>query len=499
MWQKVKSFLLHNTSTRQTVAKNTFWLSVSNFGGRLIRAGIIIYAARILGAHGWGIFNYGVTLVAFLTTFSDIGINSILTRETAKEAGGAQRAEILSTSFIIKLILIVLGVVVIFFVAPHFSRSSEVSAIIPLVAFIFIFDTLREFGFSLTRAMEKMEWEAALFTLTNIAILVAGFIFLKVSPTVNSFALAYALGTGIGAIATLITLRQQFKSAFTHFSRKLIRPIFTSAWPFAISGILGALMINMDVLLIGIFKSAEDVGYYSAANRVIQVIYILPTIIALSVLPIFSRLARQEVNQMQPILEKVLGFLLACALPITIGGIILGRPLVELLFGAGYLQAVSSFQVLCITLLINFCAIILANVIFSYDKQKSLIAYAAIGGFVNVALDLVLIPRFGIVGSAWATLIAQFLSNAYLWRKTKSIVSFKIAPHLKRVIPASVAMGVATYYFNSLHTPVLINIILSGAIYAFLLFVLKEPLIKDITLLSSQNFSSRIGTKTDTF
>jgi O-antigen/teichoic acid export membrane protein len=486
MWRKVKSFLLHNTSTRQTVAKNTFWLSVSNFGGRLIRAGLVIYAARVLGAHGWGIFNYAITLMAFFGLFSDVGINSILTREASKESGGMKRLELLSTSFAIKLALIVLTVTLILFAIPHFSRSAEVIAILPIASLIFIFDTLRDFGFSITRSMEKMEWEASLFLVTNTAILIAGIISLRIFPTVSSFAWAYAIGTGVGSLATMIVLWQELKNIFRYFSRKLIRPIFTSAWPFAISGILGTLMINTDVILIGLFKSAEDVGYYSAANKTIQIIYLLPMIAAISLLPTLSRLAGQEKGRMREVLEKVMGLSFILAMPLSIGGILLGKPIIALLFGQAYVNATLSFQILCLTLLVDFSVVILTNVIFVYDQQKSLIIYAALGGFANVALDLFLIPKFGIAGSAWATFIAQCISNSYLWYRVKSIVDFRIFYRLKVIIPASLGMGIVAFLLNLIATPVLLTITAAGLFYALLLYLLKEPFLKDLKLFTSR-------------
>ena len=85
MLQKLKSFLFTNTSTRQTIAKNTFWLAISNIGGRLLRSIVIIYAARVLGANGWGVFSYAISLATFLTIFIDFGINAILIKESSQE------------------------------------------------------------------------------------------------------------------------------------------------------------------------------------------------------------------------------------------------------------------------------------------------------------------------------------------------------------------------------------------------------------------------------
>jgi len=90
------------------VAKNTFWLTVSNFGGRLIKAVIIIYAARALGTDGYGVFSYAMTLAGFLSLFVDPGVNGILIRDAGK-AGEEERREIFGTMFVMKLFLISLG------------------------------------------------------------------------------------------------------------------------------------------------------------------------------------------------------------------------------------------------------------------------------------------------------------------------------------------------------------------------------------------------------
>jgi len=105
MSQKIKDFLFKNTTTKQTVAKNTVWLSISQFGARIFKAFIIIYAARVLGAAGYGIFSYVVTLAGFFGIFVDLGINSVLIRDGSK-ASPEERQSLFSTTLIMKAIAI---------------------------------------------------------------------------------------------------------------------------------------------------------------------------------------------------------------------------------------------------------------------------------------------------------------------------------------------------------------------------------------------------------
>lgn len=468
-----------NQTTRQTIAKNSFWLSISNVGGRFIKAIIIIYAARVLGVERWGVFSYAVTIVAFFSIFIDLGINSILVRELTRADGLKEKSQILSTSLTIKTVFLAVGVFFIIFVVPHIINVQGVKEIIPIVVFILIFDGLREFGFALNKTYEKMEREAGLFLLTNIAIVVLGFVFLSIRPSVKSFAVAYALGTGLGVIATAFVLRDKLRRIFSDFCFKLVKPILSTAWPFAISGVLGILMINTDILLIGVLLSAKDVGLYSASDRIIQILYLIPSVISVSVLPLFSRIAGEDNVKMRRVMENIIGVTMLVAIPISIGGAILGENIISFLFGSAYSGATLTFRILILTLMINFPAVILSSAIFSYNHQKSLIVNSVIGGFSNVLLDLILIPRFGITGSAVATLIAISLSNVYLWNRMKRINYFKITHVLKKIVMATLAMAIVTFVLLVFKTNLLVNIGASILVYFGVLYLIKEPLLKE--------------------
>ena len=483
MFAKVKKFLLVNSGTQQTVAKNAFWLATSNIGGRLLRAVIIFYSARVLGAAEWGIFSYAVTLAAFLTVFIDLGLNHILVREVSKTKDSKEAVKIISTLFFIKIFLVLAGILAILLIAPHATKIDGVKSILPIVAMILAFDSLREFAFSLARTNEKMEREATLFIFTNLCIVVAGFVFLAISPTVKSFTYSYALGVGLGSLATFWNLRGYMTGALSNFSKDIVRPIFSAAWPFAISGLLGGLMLNTDILIIGWFRSSADVGFYSAAQRIIQVLYIIPAVLATSALPLFSRLANTDNVKMRLAVRKILSAVLLLALPLVVGGILTATPLIGFLFGSDYLPAVFSFQILSLTIAIDFSAVVLANAIFSYNRQKNLIIYAGIGGVCNVIFDLILIPSFGITGSAVATLLAQLISNTYLWLTMKKINHFTVMPHVLRGVISVAVMGLFTVIALYLELHIMLVILVSAAVYALMLLMLKEPVLMELKSL----------------
>jgi O-antigen/teichoic acid export membrane protein len=482
MFQKIKDFLFKNTSTKQTVAKNTFWLSVSNFGGRLIKAVIIIYAARILGTDGYGVFSYAVTLAGFLALFMDPGINGILIRDASK-VDDEERRTIFGTMFVMKVVLLILGVAVILFIAPLFSTLPGAKVLIPIVAIVLALDTLREFFFSLIRAMENMQWEAAIFLLTNVGIVVFGFIFLAMAANAQSFTWGYVAGDTIGTVAAVIALRSYFKDIFSRFEFKRVVPILRAAWPFAISGALGLLFTSSDVLIISWMRSASDVGVYSAAIRIIQTFYLIPNIIQFATLPIISRLAKTNNAHFQSTLERTLGMVFLASVPLSLGGIVLGTQIMGFIFGPSYAAGGLAFKILAATLMFDFPASIIINALFAYEHQKSLVVSSALGGAVNVGLDLALIPFFGIAGSAIATLIAQAVNNGYLWHAMKKVNPFTVVGRLKRIAVSGVVMAIFAGLFMALGMNVIVNIVICTIIYFGLLRIFREPLLIEIKRL----------------
>jgi O-antigen/teichoic acid export membrane protein len=486
MWRGIKTLLFSNRTTRQTVLKNTVWLTVGQVGGRLLRAMVIIAAARVLGADAWGAFSYALAIITFLTIFTDLGIGSIITRDAARAGDAAERSRIVSTTFAIKLALLAAGVLVVLLAVPRFATIPAARSLFPIVVFILVFDTLREFGFAFTRAVEKMELEAYLNVATNVAIVVAGFTALALTPSAKSFAIAYAVGTGIGSVATFLVLRRDFRRLLADFSRRLVLPILNAAWPFALATFLGSLMVNTDILLIGALRPAADVGYYAAGLRIIQLLYLLPTLLAVSTLPAFARLARGPEERMRIALERTVSVMYLAALPAAVGGVILGSSIVGAVFGAVYLPAALSFQILALTILIDFPVTALSNALFAYEAQKKLVVYAAIGVISNIVFDLLLIPPFGIAGSAAATFAAQLLSNIYLWHALRRVIDFNILRHLKKMIPAALLMGAVALAGTMAGVNVFMNVILCAAVYLGLLYKFREPLLKETMELISK-------------
>ncbi len=482
MLKKLKSFLFENRGARQTVSKNIFWLSVSQIGSRLIRAVIIIYAARVLGAGEYGIFSYVLGFAGFFTVFADIGINSLLTRAVAHSP--KHLTQYFATSFWLKSLLILFTTLLVVLVAPKITNLEQAVPLIPFVAFLVIFDNIREFSLAYLRGLEKMEWEAFVVVIMNVAIVVAGFIILTFSQTAKALFLTYIASVGLAAALSIFITREQFSKIFYYFDKRLALQIIRDCWPIAFSSIFGIFMLNIDIVMLGWWRTAEEIGYYSAGQRITQVLYTLPALLASATFPIISRLVRaQEEEKEKSLNERSMTILFMVAIPLVIGGLILSHPIIELVFGKEYLPATSAFQILITTLFLIFPGVLLVNLILAHNQQKKIVYFVIAGSLGNVIFNALLIPPLGIAGAAIATFIAQFSTYGLMWFIAKRVSNFYTLRHLKKITAAAVIMGLIVFILDKIGVNVILNIILSAGIYFGTLYLIKEKILEEGRLL----------------
>jgi len=482
MIAKLKIFLFKNLSPRQTLTKNIFWLSFGQVGSRFIRAIIIIYAARALGATEYGVFAYVLGLAGFFTVFSDMGINSLLMRDVASHP--EEKSKYFAASFWIKIILLSIASLLLVFVAPYFSKIGIAISLFSLVALMAVFDGLGEFFSSFLRGVEKMELEAFIIVAENIALVIAGFALLALSPNAKSLIMSYIVSLGLGAILAAFFIRKQFLNIFRYFDINLIKKIINSAWPIAFSSILGIFMINTDVVMLGWLRTAQEIGYYSIGQRFVPLLLTLPNIFATAIFPILSRFAAQKEQQKEKNLnEKSMALIFMIVLPLIFGGIILAAPIIKLIFGQSYLPAVPAFRILITSLIWIFPNVFLTNLVLVHNYQKKIVKYLVLSSLGNIIINLFLIPLWGIIGAAVATFISQTLYVVPTWIKMKKISDFQTLRYLKKIIAAAIIMAGTSFVLNYFNSNVILNILISTGVYLGVLYLLKEKVLEEILIL----------------
>ena len=265
------------------------------------------------------------------------------------------------------------------------------------------------------------------------------------------------------------------------FSILSAKKILAVAVPFGLANTIWILMTSTDALVIGWFRTASELGQYAAAQRPISALTLVPTIMAASSLTLIARAAKEGAQErLKSFIERLVTLSLAIVFPIAVGGIIVAPGIIHLLYGPEYLPAILSFQLLCITLAINYPASVITNLVLAFKQQKIFTAAMVIGALGNLLLDILLVPRFGIAGSVIATICALGIINGYIWYSARKLTPFKVAPFLPRIIFATVCMGIGTFVLQLISINLFINIAISAVVYLGVLIVLREPLLRDV-------------------
>ncbi len=476
--EKIKNFFLKNSNTKQTIIKNTFWLFAGETLGRLIKLGLIVYAARELGTGGWGIFAYALSIASLLMIFSDIGIENLVAREISQKKDNHE--VFISAAFLLKSIILTISIALVIFISPYISNITEAGGLFLTIAAIFFFDVIRNMGFAINRVMEKMEREMMIKVIMNFVILGLGIVLISTNPSPLSLAIAYATGSATGALLIISFIRKNIAEFITKTNMEAVKLVLKTALPFAVIALVGSIMANTDIFMLGIWKAPEDIGLYAAAQRFFQFIIIVPSMIASASFPLMARLADKDNVKFKMVLEKTLEIFTMIGVPITFGGLILANQIILLVFGQAYLEAIPVFQILMIMLLVSFPLIVLINSIFVYNEQKKLVLVNILGVFVNVILNFFLIPKFGITGAAVATLASTASITLTMWRKMKKINYFGILPALKTVILPVVVMSLIILILKYFGIGVILNIIISSFIYFWILFLIKKSILTEL-------------------
>lgn len=480
MLLKIKNFLFNNTNVRQTIIKNTFWLSVGSITSKIIRAILVIYAARVLGAGEYGVFSYALGLVSIFSIFADVGLSPLLTRELSRHAG-EEKKQYVSSIILSKFALVALSLLLVVIFSPLISNITEATKLLPLVGLLVALDNLRSFGLAIVRAENRMEKEAKISFFTEALTAILGGLVLIYDPSVKNLIISYIVGSGIGTVAVLSLMKEYFRNLIRDFRKSMLIRAFRSAAPYATIGILGMFMTNIDIYFLGRFMDSEAVGLYSAALRPVTLLYLLPAFLTIAIFPMMNKYVSDNNNDaLKNLSERGISATLAFAIPLAVGGLVMGGSLIHNIFGAEYSGSIASFKILILTVIPIFPGMILSHMLFSKDSRVSPVKVSVTGAVINVILDIILIPMLGIIGSAIATLSAQLAMNSLLFFEARKVSRISLPRGLWKTVLASIIMGIAVHSLLFAGWNTLLIIFTGAMIYVGLLYVLKEKLLAEI-------------------
>ena len=406
---KLYSFLLENKTLKQTIFKNTFWLSFSEIIARFLKFILLIYVARILGATEYGRFSFALDLVAILIIFADLGTGTIITRELAKDL--KKEKDYLHSLFSLRIFLTLFTLFLINLIAIFITPDIKVKRVIFLLSFYGIFSSFFDFANSFFRARQRMEYEAIGKILNSVFCVGLGFLFLQKIPSIITLSYAYLIGIFIATLSLFWILQKKFIPFGFKIDKIIWKEFLSLSWPLAFIAIFASVYHYMDTVMLGAWGFMKETGWYNAAYRIIDILIIPAILISLSFFPVTSKSFKigEKEEKKKKIFLSQLSILTALAIPLIMGGVVLAPQIINFLYGKEYRASILALQILIITAGIIYLSHPFYRTLIAANLQKTIFWITFSGALLNMILNFLLIPKYTLYGAAVATLISYFL------------------------------------------------------------------------------------------
>jgi O-antigen/teichoic acid export membrane protein len=232
--------------------------------------------------------------------------------------------------------------------------------------------------------------------------------------------------------------------------------------------IFRTIVITFDVVMLGFLATDRDVGLYSAAYRFTFLLMAIASSIAAAYLPSYARIASGATASLRRLVETSLAIAVTIGAPLVAGSIVTARPLLALLFGPDYVGATTAFRLLMLSVGVVFLHWCLSNLLIVAHRTRLQATIHGVAAAVNIGLNFVLIPRFGIAGAAAATLVAEItIAIAGIVVLTQMDVLPRFRPFLGPLV-ATLAMSLAVWWAGN-YVPLVGRFVLGGVVYVAVL------------------------------
>ncbi|TPH23486.1 flippase [Haemophilus haemolyticus] len=459
-----------------------FILTLSNFIFPLIT---FPYVSRILQASGLGKVGFATSVVAYFSMIAMMGIPTYGIKACAKiRDDGYKLTKTVYELLILNTVFLVLALTLLLLSVIFIDKLYLDKELYIILAFSMLFNVL---GVEwLYKALEQYSYITIRSIFFKIASLVLLFIFVKESNDILPYVMLTVLASVGAGILNFYHLRRIItlhKIAFEQLDiKKHIKPSFT----FFLLTISITIYVNLDSVMLGFITSDDNVGYYSAAVKIKQILVTLVTSLGAVMLPRLAFYYEQKrFDEFKDLVKNALGFIFIVSLPLTIYFTLYAKDAIFLLSGESFLASVEPMQIIMPTVFFIALSNLMGwQILVPMDREKQIVFSTIIGAIVGGIINIFAIPYLGVNGAAIANLCAEctvVIVQVVLLRKFIFPIVAKITIW-KMLIALFISTGIILVV--PLGKSEFINLLLSSLLffgsYLISLLLLKEPMVYQI-------------------
>lgn len=412
---------------------NTSWL----FFEKVLRliSGIFvgIWIARYLGPKDFGLFNYVQSFVGVFAILANLGLDTILVRELVLQKHSQN--EVLSTAFLLKLFGSFLLILLLIFIL-YYTNESKYNVFLVLViasATIFQAFTVIDHYFQSIVASKYIVY-ANVFSLIISNTIKIILLVNKASLLSFSFVVLYeSFFVAVFYTYFLIKKSKDLRIKLT-FKKQIAYYLLNDSWPVILSGIVISIYMRVDQVIIKQLLNTSAVGQYAAAVRLSEAWYFIPMVISTSLYPALINAKKNSkaiyLDRLQKLYDLMTWMAIIVAIPMTF----FSDWIVQILYGSDYSESGSVLKVHIWTGVFVFIGLAFSSFLTVENLTKKSFYRTLLGAIVNIALNYIFIPKYGIIGSAYATLIAQIFAN-YIYDLFDKSLHYQFVMKSKSLFP----------------------------------------------------------------
>lgn len=454
------------------LAKNTLWLTVASVGQKVIAFLYFALIARTIGDDATGSYFLALALTTSLAVLDDIGLTSLLVREVAK---GPERALLFVRNTLgWKLLTMPVTVILALLLPATLGFNAETAGLTTIAIAVMLADTLSLTFYGVMRGLQNLRYESigicvgqlitatiggvAIVTgLTDLRVLIVALI---AGSVWNAIFAAYQVVRRLGLEALVPTLSMGFapvKASFMFFLAAVFVKIYSYVDSFTLNRILGE----------------GAVGDYSAAYKLTYAFQFLPLAFVGALYPAFAAL--KDTVELKKTFLKAVWYLSLLSAPIVFGIYSLAPEIILKFYGADYAEGILPLQILIFVLIVIFLDFPIGAILNARGFQATKTTIMGFTMVINIAANLILIPRLGIPGAAVAAVISFVFMFSAGWLAMRKVIEVHIIELLREtwgLYAAGITMAVVVITAKEL-IPWMLTIPLGAAVFLLVAVITK--------------------------
>ena len=454
-------------NTVQRIAKNTAVLLAANTISKIIGFFYIMYTARYLGVEGFGVLSFALAFTGLLGVFDDLGLNTLMVREIAREKSLTKKY--LSNVTVIKIILVIITFSLITITINLLGYPNQTIKVVYFIALSVIFNAFSGMFYSIFRAYEKMEYQSLGQILSSVLMLAGALFAISQRFNVIGFASIYFIVSVIALGYSFAIFMWKFSLPKIEIDWEFWKRCFKEAWPLGIMSVCIIIRFRIDTVMLSLMKGDAAVGLYNAAYKILNISVVAPGIFMASIFPVMSQYYNKSTSSFNIAYEKSFKFLIAIALPMALAVTLLSGPIINLIYGVEFAGSADALRILIWAAVSMYVSMLVGNVYVAANKQMLSMKITIVSVILNIILNLILIPRYSYLGASATTVVSEvfglslgiFFLNIYKHKLNVTRVCF--APFLGILVAGAFAILLNILYVN-IFLITLVSIILYGMI-----------------------------------